>query len=65
MDMDDYVPRRADDPLKQLMTQDLEPLSVNELHERVSALESEIERTRQQIGQSVNHKASAEALFRK
>lgn len=65
MDMDDYLPKRADDPLKGLALQDLDPLSVNELHDRIAALEAEIDRTRKKIGASVNHKASAEALFKK
>lgn len=65
MDMDDFVPKRANDPLSALTKQDLDPLSVDELHERVALLESEITRTRKKIDQSVNHKASAEALFRK
>lgn len=65
MDMDDYLPKRADDPLALLSRQDLDPLSVEELQERISALESEIARVRDKIGKSVNHRASAEALFRK
>lgn len=65
MDMDDYLPKGADDPLKLLARQDLDPLSVEELHARVSALETEIARIRKKIDAAVNHKASAEALFRK
>ncbi|MBP6031411.1 MAG: DUF1192 domain-containing protein [Sphingobium sp.] len=65
MDMDDFVPKRADDPLAALMRQDLDPLSVAELYTRITALEAEIVRARTKIQQSVNHKASADALFRK
>ncbi|MEZ5655750.1 MAG: DUF1192 domain-containing protein [Sphingobium sp.] len=65
MDTEDNLPRRADDPLRQVMLQDLDPLSVTELEERVAALETEIARTKEKIQFSVNHKASAEALFRK
>lgn len=65
MDVDDDLPRRADDPIRLLARQDLDPLSVKELDARIAALEAEIERTRQKIQYSVNHKASAEALFRK
>lgn len=65
MDMDDFVPRKADDPLALLCKQDLDPLSVNELHQRIAVLEGEITRIRRKIEQSVNHKASAEALFKK
>jgi len=65
MDMDDNLPKGADDPLNLLARQDLDPLSVEELRNRISALETEIARTRKKIEQAVNHKASAEALFRK
>lgn len=65
MDMDDNVPKSANDPLALLLKQDLDPLSVAELHERIALLEDEINRTRAKIDLSVNHKASAEALFRK
>lgn len=65
MDMDENLPRKADDPLAALARQDLDPFSVDELHERVKALETEISRTKRKIEYAVNHKASAEALFRK
>lgn len=65
MDMDDDLPRRANDPLKAVMLQDLGPLSVAELHARIASLEAEIKRVRKKLDESVNHKASAEALFRK
>ncbi|HEX5537124.1 MAG TPA: DUF1192 domain-containing protein [Sphingobium sp.] len=65
MDLDDNLPRRADDPIRLLQQQDLDPLSVEELGARIAALETEIERARYKMQQSVNHKASAEALFRK
>lgn len=63
--MDDDLPKRVDDPVTILTKQDLDPMSVNELHERISLLEGEINRVRAKIDKSVNHKASAEALFRK
>ncbi|WP_066701806.1 DUF1192 domain-containing protein [Sphingobium amiense] len=65
MDMDEYQPRKSDDPLTRLMTQDLGPLSVAELDARIAALEAEIARTRAKKESAVNHKASAEALFRR
>ncbi|WP_313806998.1 DUF1192 domain-containing protein [Sphingobium sp.] len=65
MDMDDDLPRKADDPLAQLLRQDLGPLSVTDLHARITALEGEIARTRSKIESAVNHKASAEALFKR
>jgi uncharacterized small protein (DUF1192 family) len=65
MDMDEDLPRKADDPLTLLLRQDLGPLSVNDLHARITALEGEIARTRSKIENAVNHKASADALFKR
>ena len=65
MDIDENLPRKADDPLAALVQQDLDPFSVDELQERITALETEISRTKKKIEYAVNHKASAEALFRK
>ena len=64
MDMDDDLPRKGDDLLARLIQQDLAPLSVAELEARIAALETEIARTRSKMQSAVNHKASAEALFR-
>lgn len=65
MDLDNDLPRKADDPLAQLLRQDLGPLSVTDLEQRIKALEGEISRTRSKIEDAVNHKASAEALFKR
>lgn len=66
MDFEDASPRpRAGDLIKALSCEDLDPLSVIELDERIAALTAEIERTRAKRERAVNHKASAEALFRK
>lgn len=65
MDMDDDLPRKIDDPLAQLLRQDLGPLSLAELEARIAALEGEIVRIRSKIESSVNHKASADALFKR
>ncbi len=64
MDLDDALPR-PQDALAQLLRQDLDPLSVSELESRVTALEGEIARCRRKIEHAVNHKASADALFRR
>ena len=64
MDLEDAQPRPTD-LLTQLVRQDLDPLSVTELAARVAALEAEIARCRQKIERAVNHKASADALFRR
>jgi uncharacterized small protein (DUF1192 family) len=63
--MDDNEPLRRDDLLSQLARQDIDPLSVAELHARIALLEAEIARARAKISFAVNHKASADALFRK
>jgi uncharacterized small protein (DUF1192 family) len=65
MDLDELFPRKPDDPLTQLTRQDLDPLSVDELHARIEALEAEIVRVRSKIDAAVNHRASAEQLFKK
>ncbi|HEX2764599.1 MAG TPA: DUF1192 domain-containing protein [Allosphingosinicella sp.] len=65
MDLEELFPSKPEDPLAQLARQDLDPLSVDELHERIAALEAEIARVRAKIDAAVNHRASAEQLFRK
>jgi uncharacterized small protein (DUF1192 family) len=65
MDADENLPRRKDDLLAQLARQDLDPLSVDELHERIAALKAEIVRSRSKIDRAVHHRASADALFKR
>jgi len=65
MDLDELFPSKPGDPLAQLVKQDLDPLSVEELEERIATLEGEIARVRAKIDFAVNHRASAEALFKK
>jgi uncharacterized small protein (DUF1192 family) len=64
MDDDDF-PRRRDDVLAALARQPLDPLSVDELSDRIAALEAEAERTRRHLAAAGGFKANAEALFRK
>ena len=64
MDIDELFPGRPDDPLALLVKQDLDRLSVDELDARVVALEAEIARTKARRQFAVNHKASAEGLFK-
>ncbi|MBN2970928.1 DUF1192 domain-containing protein [Roseomonas aeriglobus] len=63
MEADD-LPRRARDLVAELARQDLDPLSVEELQARIAALEAEISRVRHRIERAVNHRASADALFK-
>jgi uncharacterized small protein (DUF1192 family) len=65
MDLDELFPGKPEDPLKLLTRQDLDPLSVDELEARIETLEGEIARCRGKIEFAVNHRASAEALFKK
>jgi uncharacterized small protein (DUF1192 family) len=65
MDLDELFPSKPDDPLVLLARQDLDPLSVDELHARIETLEAEIVRVRSRIDAAVNHRASAEQLFKK
>jgi len=64
MEPEDLFTKRPDDPLSALARQDLDPLSVKELEARIAGLEAEIARSRQKIDAAVNHRASADALFR-
>ncbi|TPG15319.1 DUF1192 domain-containing protein [Sphingomonas oligophenolica] len=63
MEVDD-APSRPNDALTELIRQDLDPLSVAELEARITALEGEIARSRQKMERAVNHRASADQLFR-
>ena len=65
MDLDELFPSKPSDPLTLLVKQDLDPLSVDELQERISTLEGEIARVKAKIGAAVNHRATAEELFKK
>jgi uncharacterized small protein (DUF1192 family) len=65
MDLDELFPNKPVDPLTQLTKQDLDPLSVEELQERIATLEGEIGRTRAKMDAAVSHRAIADALFKK
>ncbi len=65
MDLDELFPNKPSDPLSQLAAQDLDPLSVDELHERIAALEAEIARTKAKAEAAVSFRADADAIFKK
>jgi uncharacterized small protein (DUF1192 family) len=44
MDLDELFPAKPQDPLTQVVKQDLDPLSVAELHERIATLEGDVGR---------------------
>jgi len=65
MDLDELFPDKPDDPLKLLTRQDLDPLSVDELHARIAILEAEIVRVKAKLENAVNFRSTADELFRK
>lgn len=65
MDLDELFPDKPGEPLALLVKQDLDPLSVEELEARIAVLEGEIARVRAKMEAAVNHRASADALFKK
>lgn len=65
MDIDDLFPSKPDDPLVALGRQDLDPMSVEELKERVEALKAEIARVEAHVERVQAHRSAAEELFKK
>jgi len=65
MDLDDLFPSKPGDPLKELAKQDLDPLSQDELAERIEALKAEIARVEAHMERAATHRSAAEELFRK
>jgi len=62
---DDNLPLRGDDPLEKLIRQDLDPLSINELDERIASLQSEIARCEAKKAAATSHRSAADTLFKK
>jgi uncharacterized small protein (DUF1192 family) len=65
MDPDDFLSPRQNDPLAQLVRQDLDPLSVDELRERIATLQSEIARCEAKIAHASSYRSIADSLFKK
>jgi uncharacterized small protein (DUF1192 family) len=65
MDLDELFPSKPDDPLLLLGRQDLDPLSLAELDERIEALKAEITRVEAHIERVRSHRSVAEDLFKK
>jgi uncharacterized small protein (DUF1192 family) len=63
--MEEDRPRRRDDALDALIKQPLDPLSLDELNDRIAALEGEIARTKAHMAAASAFKSVAEGLFRK
>lgn len=65
MESDENLPLRRDDPLVNLVRQDIDPLSVAELEERIATLKTEISRCEGKIAFATRHRSAADALFKK
>jgi uncharacterized small protein (DUF1192 family) len=65
MEVDDNLPLRGNDPLTSLIRQDLDPLSISELDERIALLRAEIARCESKITHSSSHRSIADSLFKK
>jgi uncharacterized small protein (DUF1192 family) len=65
MDIEDLFPSKPDDPLTQLARQDLDPLSIDELHARIEALKVESARVEAHIDRASRHRSAAEELFKR
>ena len=65
MDLDDLFPDKPHDPLVELGKQDLDPISIEELRERIEALKAEIARVEAHIARVEAHRTAAEQLFKR
>ena len=65
MDLDELFPDKPKDPLTELKKQDLDPLSIDELDERIAALKEEIARVEAHMNRAQTHRSAAEELFTK
>jgi uncharacterized small protein (DUF1192 family) len=65
MDLEDLFPSKPDDPLVALGKQDLDPMSIDELKERVEQLKAEIARVEAHMQRAQTHRSAAEDLFKK
>jgi uncharacterized small protein (DUF1192 family) len=65
VDLEDLFPSKPGDPLVELGKQDLDPMSIEELKERIEALKVEIARVEAHIQRVETHRSAAEELFKK
>ena len=65
MDLDDLFPSKPGDPLTELTRQDLDPISIEELHARIEALTAEIARVEAHIDKVQRHRSAADELFKR
>lgn len=65
MDLEELFPSKPGDPLVELGRQDLDPMSIEELNERIAALKAEIARVEAHMQRAETHRSAAEELFKK
>ena len=65
MDLEELFPNKPDDPLVVLGRQDLDPISIDELKERIETLKAEIARVEAHIERVQTHRSAADELFKK
>ena len=65
VDLEDLFPSKPGDPLVELAKQDLDPMSIEELKERIEALKAEIARVEAHMQRAQTHRSAAEELFKK
>ena len=65
MDLEDLFPSKPGDPLMELAKQDLDPISIDELHARIEALKAEIARVEAHMNRAQAHRSAADELFKK
>ena len=65
MDEDDFFSSKPQDPLTLLIKQDLGPMSVDELQQRIETLKAEIARVEAHISTVSAHRSAAEQIFKK
>ncbi len=65
MDLEELFPSKPGDPLVELARQDLDPMSIEELHARIESLKAEIARVEAHIARATSHRSAAEDLFKK
>ena len=65
MDLDELFPDKPADPLAGLLKQDLDPLSIEELNERIATLKAEIARVEAHIERVNRDRSAAEELFKR
>ena len=65
MDLEDLFPDKPGDPLTELKKQDLDPISIEELHGRIALLKEEIARVEAHIERVNRDRSAAEELFKR